>query len=119
MRKTVLVLLAVLMAASACASNDDGDEPSAKPAVETTATEPPDSDPAPDPAASGEDPAALLPVVVRPVYDPAGDAAVYLHGLAVWVLETEDGIAPTDPDELTSMSVLPFLLKVSPVACPS
>ena len=95
MRKAVLVLLAVLMLASACAGNDDANEPSVTPVDDTTATEP---------TATGDDPAALLPVVVRPAYDPAGGAAVYLHGLAVWVLETEDGIAPTDPDELTAAS---------------
>ena len=95
MRRAVLVLLTVLMLASACAGNDAANEPSATPVDDTTATEP---------TATGDDPAALLPVVVRPAYDPAGDAAVYLHGLAVWVLETEDGGWVGDPDELTAAS---------------
>ena len=110
MRKTVLVLLTVLVLASACASNDadEPDEPSATPTVETPATEPSDA----DPAATVEEQAVLRPVF-RPAYDPAGDAAVYLHGLAVWVLETEDGIAPTDPDELTAASRQPSICYAS------
>ena len=139
MRKTVLVLLTVLLVASACASNDgdgDGAEPSTTPAGETPATEPSGL----DPAATDEDQPAPLPLPVirpaydpagdepsttpagetpatepsdpdpaatdadRPVYDPAGDPVDYLHGLAVWMLESEDGIGPADPDELTAAS---------------
>ena len=97
MRKTVLVLLAVLLMAAACSSND-GDGPSATPDTspdpETAVAESSD----PDPAVSVADLSALVPVAFRPAYDPAGDPAVYLHGLVVWELETGPD---TVPDERT------------------
>ena len=101
MRKTFLVLLAVVMLASAC-GGDDGAEPSTTDpdvttGIDATATVPTVDLPAVD------DPVVLFPAF-RPAYDPAGNHAVYLHGLAVWVLETDDGITPTDPDDLTSAS---------------
>ena len=90
MRKTVLVLLGFLLLASACSGVD---EAAVEVPLETAVTEPASD----DPAMPVDDTAAVLPVF-RPVYDPAADPAVYLHGLVVWVLETDDVDSPA-PDE--------------------
>ena len=120
MRRTVLALLAVLMAASAC-TNDASDIDVGTPVDEPTVTETPDT----GPAAPRDGLPAVLPAVGRPAYDPAGAAAVYLHGLAVWVLETDDGVAPSDPDDLTVAARQPsecyastFVSVLGPGTCP-
>ena len=103
MRKTFLVLLAFLMLASAC-SGDASDESSTTDTDNSTAADTATTAPSVDTPATVDDPVVLLPVF-RPAYDPAGDPAVYLHGLAVWVLETEDGFtARTDPGDRTAAS---------------
>ena len=102
MRKLFLVLLAVLMAASACAGDDDSTGAATVPAQPVEPAEPELADP--EPVATIETQADYLPVGDRPVYDPAGDAAdaaVYLHALVVWTLETTGDPAP---DELAAAS---------------
>ena len=90
MRKTVLLLLAVMLFGSACSGTDPDATLPAQPS-EPAAT---------DPASAVE----YLPVGDRPIYDPAADPAGYLHELAVWVLETGDGATLDVSDELAASS---------------